>query len=367
MKRAAASVPLPDLGTVASRPRLPLPVLSDDAYPAAPSKWVRGLNCPSIHRGGDGDGKCSLQAFHCISNLAENLGKLPDDKWGRWAEELALVGVSLAEFSVVGLIGALLGLPHRTVRRILPKDEASSHDMRVPGCKKPASVTLAEGRLRPRAPSPAQRARQDTATSVQGCVAAAASVRPSAVAEQLACQIPITQASRPVGGQVAPACSGDPLGVAMRVASRCTLVVSHGLPSALFSEVLDFLDAYFPGSFGNLFHSERFVAGFRKSLLRTHRLAQTRTLHAAGPGLRSPSDFFRTFDTLTPKCGDPLLVHVDVITDPATGLLMPLLVGLSPLTLDVTSKKPAPAPAVGDEEDLACLQIPGGKMPTLVG
>ena len=40
---------------------------------------------------------------------------------------------------------------------------------------------------------------------------------------------------------------------------------------------------------------------------------------------------------------------------------MPLLVGLSPLTLDVTSRKPAPAPAVGDEEDFACLQTPGGE------
>jgi hypothetical protein len=145
----------------------------------------------------------------------------------------------------------------------------------------------------------------------------------------------------------------------MRVASLCVFVTTHGLPDEMFTELLDFWDAHFPGAFGDLNHSTSFVTRFRTSLLETQVRMHRRLLHARLPALRVPSHFFRALDGVTPKCGDPLLPLVHVITNAMTGLLHPLLLDMPRMSQDVPAK--AVVPVRLDDED--CVgEILGGEM-----
>ena len=100
MKRAI-SLPLPDLGPPTThRQQCPLPCLLDPEGHRT-TKWVAGLTCPSIYRGGVGSGDVSLQAYHLIHNLHVNLAKSPIDAccgWGRLASGLTVAGLSLLEW-----------------------------------------------------------------------------------------------------------------------------------------------------------------------------------------------------------------------------------------------------------------------------
>jgi hypothetical protein len=60
-----------------------------------------------------------LQAFHLINNVFANVSKLKPSVWTAFVDEFAKLGVSVGERSSVGLASALLGLPHKTMRRVV--------------------------------------------------------------------------------------------------------------------------------------------------------------------------------------------------------------------------------------------------------
>ena len=78
-------------------------------------------------------------------------------------------------------------------------------------------------------------------------------------------------------------------------------------------------------------------------------------MHALLPSLRIPSDYFRAFDTVTPECGEPVLIHNIGLTDSISGKLSVLRLDLQPLTKDV-EKKERCSTSAGEYSDEVCLQ-----------
>ena len=117
--------------------------------------------------------------------------------------------------------------------------------------------------------------------------------------------------------------------------------------------MMDCLDAHWPESVGHVNLSAHFVAKFKVSLLQAVNVAHTSAMHALLRALRVPSDYVRTVDTLTPTHGDPLLVHISVITDLVKGMLQPVLLDLALLTQDSTVKV---CPPSTEQDPLSDLQ-----------
>ena len=111
--------PLPSLATISKQTRYslpcglpdlvdsaktPLPALFDNTIAETETPWIPGLTCPSVHRGGAGDGAVGLQAYHLVNNLFENIQKLGPG-WEQLASEISVAGISLSEWGIVGLVG----------------------------------------------------------------------------------------------------------------------------------------------------------------------------------------------------------------------------------------------------------------------
>ena len=344
---ALAGAPLPVLRAGVAV-RASLPVLRDTAYPAEQSNWTPGINCPSIHRGGSGEGDCGLQAYHLIQHVLANVSKLSKGTWQQWAEQLADVGVASPEWGRTGLSSALLGLPLKTTRRQANVREAAAKRP----CRQPPHMLQGSARASPelrtvdgKAALVPKALRPSLAgPALDPSAAAAQRVMPSSMANQLA-------GKRPAYGNAA-ADLRDPLGVALRAGSLCTMVITHALPRDTYSNLLGFIDAHFPGAVGELNHTHHFVTSFTQSLLRGLDNMQCQALSAVLPALRVPSDFFRTWDSLTPLCGEPLLMHMLGIVDTNTGFMQPLLLDMLPMTMDCPAKK-----AYGMDEECSLAQL----------
>ena len=227
----------------------------------------------------------------------------------RFTKLVAGACIEFSEWGIVGLVGALVGLPHKTVRRII-QQEPRSRRIVCPAKDVAAGTTHGEHSEGP------------TSADHPKAVLGAGQISRHALNERLASGTPVFEASAPAGGT--RQCISDDLGIAMRVSSFATMILSSGLPKETFPFIMDSIDANFPGSVGDINLSTNFLDGFRRSLLQTIDSLQTSAFHARLPALRIPSDFYRAFDTVTPKSGEPLLVAVDVITDPISGRPQPL-------------------------------------------
>ena len=270
MKRAI-SLPLPDLGPPTThRQQCPLPCLLDPEGHRT-TKWVAGMTCSSIYRGGVGSGDVSLQAYHLIHNLHVKLAKIPIDACGGWdrlASDLTVAGLSLLEWGLVGLTSSLLGLPVKTTRRVIQttSEQEFLQSRSARADLQPQALTASARKHVqlapvPRPPIPDTSVRLQVLDCVsRGAIQARLARGAAAFGED-------------VGGNVH-------LGVAMRVGSVCTLTVCNGLPSATFSSMVDVLDAHWPESVGHVNLSEHFVAKFKVSLLQAVNVAQTSAMHA---------------------------------------------------------------------------------------
>jgi hypothetical protein len=103
--------------------------------------------------------------------------------------------------------------------------------------------------------------------------------------------------------------------VALRAACLCSKVIACGWAQEAYPQLIALLDFWFPGQFGQLNHSVKFLRGFKTSLLETGLREQRAAVHSVLPALRIYSDFVRTFDSVTPKTGDTLLEEVLYTTD----------------------------------------------------
>ena len=103
--------PLPDLG-----PTLPF-LGASAAIPQVLFNWDIGKNCPSIYRGGLGEGAVGIQAHQILCNGVANLSKLP--MWPDLVTALRTVGCNIEQDSVVGCLAGLLGLRLPTVKHVV--------------------------------------------------------------------------------------------------------------------------------------------------------------------------------------------------------------------------------------------------------
>ena len=223
-----------------------------------------------------------MQAYHLIHNLHVNLAQIPID---RLACDLTVAGLSLTEWGLVGLTSSLLGLPVKTTRRVIQTTSEQEFLQRrsARADLQPLALTASARKHVQLAPVPRPPI-PDTRVHLQ----VLDGVSRGAIQARLA------RGAAAFGGDVG---GNVKLGVAMRVASICTLTVCNGLPSATVSSMMDFLDAHWPESVGHVNLSENCVAKFKVSLLQAVNVAQTSAMHALLPALRVPSDYVRIFDT----------------------------------------------------------------------
>ena len=101
--------------------------------------------------------------------------------------------------------------------------------------------------------------------------------------------------------------------VALRVASLAAKLCVDGLPSSDLTNWLNMLDRHFPGSFGQINHSERFARTFTSALSVAATRSMAEQIHQPLRALRLPSDYVRIIDGITPLIGESLLIHIVVI------------------------------------------------------
>ncbi len=336
-------LPLPDLTCGAPR----LPEVFAPTQAEADVDWVMGWNCPSIHRGGGG--ACGIQAYHLLNNVCANLRRLPHAVQAQWLHDAADSGLRVEQRSAVGLASALCGMSVKSVRDIVHRDPPRQAETRregLPASSSAAACVLNASRL-PAACAPAP-----------GCIGRSNTAMDAASTSSLEAMLANTYSgvqSARHSWQEGPwsPCSSEDAGIAMRVASLCTMVVAGGFPHDLFPKLINLLDSHFPGAFGQVNHSVDFVQRFRKSLLRTIHHQQTLSLHGIIPALNLASDFARSWDSVTPLSGEPLLICVVLITD-SVGGLQPLCLDMCPMTRDVEPVQRV-APPVSDDACLAEL------------
>ena len=292
--------PLPVLGSVAA----PLPYLGP-AKSEQVEGWTVGRNCPSIHRGGRGDGSVSLQAHQLVCNAFENLTK--SKLCAQLCSAVELAGRRVEEVSPAGCVGALLGIPLKTVRTIVRRSNSESQ---------PISASATTMPSKPLAPAQPPEQIDGRTRDVHRCAPvgviekAVTAANGSSLAQffssqALAGSFADTYATLAIGRNLGVE---SKLAIAMRNGSLCSMLIVNGFTLDLYPKLVNLMDAHLPRAFGELNHSTRFATGFRTSLTRALTSVQTTALYSIIPAVRVPSDFVRTFDAVTMISGDTLFI-----------------------------------------------------------
>ena len=234
--------PLPSLGgTQDSAPALPI---LESNKSARIESWIPGENCPSIHRGGCGDGAVGLQAHQFVSNAYHNIKLIAT--WHELCSALTSAGCKLEQPSEAGCVAALLGLPLKTVRGILRKDAECSTTVRKAIGHLPVSQAVSQDHLNTAGKIPCSNPGlvEQAASFLTNSGPSSGRASPSQVIRD---KLAITQLNRQ------PGCTlneESKLAIAVRNASLCSLLVVNCFSPEIYPKLIHIMDAHFSGALG---------------------------------------------------------------------------------------------------------------------